>query len=508
MTDPSPESFSERHPLLSRVLRRPWLIFGMGIEFFVEWRHSRNLRALFWSLPAIGIAVTVLGIAVWFHLKVSEADVIVEYTKAAHSALRIKDYQKADVYFRRLAFLENGNPDITYFLALTAQQNGDSDRARHLMQQIAPINGAGHPGAHFWLASEMQSENSTLTSEEADAMEHHLKQTIADNADSVEAHALLGRLYLSRNDLELAIRHLRVAVTARPQWLFTLAQAYAVLGSKEAALDTAQRASDFYAGKTQESRSDADSRIKWARCQQFLRNHEQAVSILQAGRKESPEHAEQFESALVTTYVSWSKEPGATSPARQLELLDRALEFGPDHPHVLTRLAELATTDADKAEEARDRLRDSLARGVAPATAHLILGSWALSENDLQTGVMHLELAYQKNPRIPSVLNNLAWGIAHNETPDLERALQLVEQAHRMSQHPEILETRGVILARKGEYARAVTDLEAALRAFPGRIRLHKELAHSYEQLGDPDMAARHRGIAEQGSSAVAEARS
>ena len=46
---------------------------------------------------------------------------------------------------------------------------------------------------------------------------------------------------------------------------------------------------------------------------------------------------------------------------------------------------------------------------------------------------MHLEQARQRNARIPEVLNNLAWGLAQKDEPDLERALQLAEAAQRLS---------------------------------------------------------------------------
>ncbi len=72
---------------------------------------------------------------------------------------------------------------------------------------------------------------------------------------------------------------------------------------------------------------------------------------------------------------------------------------------------------------------------------------------------MHLEQAQQRNARIPEVLNNLAWGLAQKDEPDLERALQLAEAAQGLSPNPEICDTAGTILAKLGRPREAVTQL-------------------------------------------------
>ena len=42
-------------------------------------------------------------------------------------------------------------------------------------------------------------------------------------------------------------------------------------------------------------------------------------------------------------------------------------------------------------------------------------------------------------------------------------------------------------------WKKALPDLEAALRAKPDDNDLHRELAETYENLGEPDMASEHR---------------
>ena len=124
---------------------------------------------------------------------------------------------------------------------------------------------------------------------------------------------------------------------------------------------------------------------------------------------------------------------------------------------------------------------------------HFVLGTQALLQGDLVSGQDHLELARQRTPEMPMVLNNLACALTQREPPDLERALQLAQAAKKLSNHPEISDTLGMILARQGKHREAITEFETVLRAFPNRSTLHAQLADLYEKLGDDDMAERHR---------------
>jgi len=179
-------------------------------------------------------------------------------------------------------------------------------------------------------------------------------------------------------------------------------------------------------------------------------------------------------------------------------LLNAALAHGPNNARALTLLADLATRDWEGAGEALEKLEQALAQGTAPGAVHIILGTRALQRNDYEAAWLHLELAYKANPQIAVVLNNLAWTIANRADPDLERALQLAKAARKLSNHPEITDTIGNILARMGKEREAVVELEAAVRSFPQRAELHATLAELYDKLGDPRLAKVHRQLAEQ----------
>jgi tetratricopeptide (TPR) repeat protein len=259
----------------------------------------------------------------------------------------------------------------------------------------------------------------------------------------------------------------------------------------------AEGAAEHYRRQLEQQPNVADFRLGWALAEQIAGNHEKAVQVLEAGIGSS--NPGPFREALATVYLNWLNlrtQSGNASLGWQLGLLNRALQHVPRDPRLLTQLAKLALRDWERSDEAYTRLKELVAEGVAPAVVHLVLGTQALKKGELNEAKLHLLLANDRNPNMPVILNNLAWTLVHEDEPDLQRALQLAQAAKRMSEHPEIYDTLGTILARMGRHREAIQELETALRAFPARPELHLRLADLYEQLGENELAAIHRRMA------------
>ena len=219
----------------------------------------------------------------------------------------------------------------------------------------------------------------------------------------------------------------------------------------------------------------------------LLQNYPEAVRILEAGLTSSD--PKRFHDTLVGVYLAWYQtvpENDKDGLPKRLELLNRALAHGPNNPQVLAILADLSTRQPEPAGSALAPLEKALAQGTAPAVVHAILGTRALEKGQLEKARIHLELANERDPQMPVVLNNLAWLFATREKPDLERALPLAEAARKLSNNPEISATLGTILTRMGKHKQAVKELETAIKAFPDRTRLHEELAQVLRQAGRP----------------------
>ena len=94
----------------------------------------------------------------------------------------------------------------------------------------------------------------------------------------------------------------------------------------------------------------------------------------------------------------------------------------------------------------------------------------------------------------PAVLNNLAWFIAHDDPPQLDRALELTNKVISLfPTQKEFHESRGQIHALRNQWEEARQDLELATTVMPDHIELHRTLVKVYEALALPTMARVHR---------------
>ena len=204
-----------------------------------------------------------------------------------------------------------------------------------------------------------------------------------------------------------------------------------------------------------------------------------------------------YHQALARAYATQSDALARDSRASlgdRLTLLENGLKHDPTDPNLLDRLVAVIRTNGVGAERGQTTLQTLLARGQATELVHFALGLAAWERDEPKQARLHLEQAARIAPQMPIVANNLAWVLAHSEPPDLARGLKLIDQAiERWPDQPQCRGTRGSILARMRRWQEALPDLEAGLRAKPDDNDLHRELAITYENLGEPGMAAEHR---------------
>jgi len=412
------------------------------------------------------------------------------------AAVARDDFEAAEVCFRRMEVLDESARSTIFGQAILAARQSDSNRARSLMQQVAPADSGGIPQAHFWLALDIIEQEAELSPQSQRTLEHHLKQALAVPHLEVRARYLLSRLYMSKRDARNAIAHLERLLPRKPELGLMLAQLYASLDRMHSARTASERAAEFFQQQAKTEPDQPRHRIRWACCETLQNNCAQAVAILETGLASSDPRP--FRNALAATYLKWHVnvvQQEDDNLAKQLELLNRALIYAPNDALALTLLADLATRRWERADLALAALQEALAEGKAPATVHMVLGTRALEQGDLDNARIHLELANDRNPQMPLVLNNLAWVLAQQQRPDLPRALQMAEASRRLSDHPQIHHTLGTILSLAGRHREAIAELEVSLRGLPGRSEIHGQLATLYERLGDFELAEQHRRL-------------
>ncbi len=109
-----------------------------------------------------------------------------------------------------------------------------------------------------------------------------------------------------------------------------------------------------------------------------------------------------------------------------------------------------------------------------------------------------MELAAKHSPDSPIVLNNLALALARTQDPPSERALELIQQALKLSgPYAEFLDSEGEIYIRMKRPLDAAKSFENALNVDPSRRKTRERLIEAYVSAGLPEMADAQRKLLE-----------
>lgn len=492
--------------VFTRLFRFPRFVWWAVTTAIVDWFYARFVKALIHvlpALPAILAAVSVLGLVyLGWHHRTADYRVTSRYLDAGGLALGAERLEEAEMLFRKVISLDGMNPEGRYGLALTLDRKGNRAQARRLMQAIAPDDGAGYADAHFWRAVDLAQTEAGVQPDEIELFEHHLRQTLAGEAASawtVQAHEMLGKLYLAQGKLARAANHIEAASESVPRLLIDLARIYAAQGNAPAKDTVLQKAVDEYLYLVDADSQNVEARLLLAQAQLLRGRMLEAEKALVNGLRVTGN--ERFAESLVKLYIgSFDRihKSDEMELGELVKLLELAVQYGPNDANVANRLAMLAAKEGEEAERARALLKEVLASGIAPAVVHQILGTLASNLGNTGTALFHLEQAYQLEPKMLVVLNNLAWTLTKTDPPQLDRALSLANAAVELApKNPNVRDTRGRILAELGSYKEALVDLESALPAMPENRHLHQVLADVYEQLGDEDLKKTHQRLAD-----------
>ena len=126
--------------------------------------------------------------------------------------------------------------------------------------------------------------------------------------------------------------------------------------------------------------------------------------------------------------------------------------------------------------------------------AHFALSNILWIQEQRVRARFHLEQAYSLGNNFVVIVNNLAWILANDENPDLERALELARTAvDRAPDNPRFRDTLGTVLMKQSQYEKAISEFQRAINGIPNRSKVHSKLAFCYLALGMTDLAELHR---------------
>jgi tetratricopeptide (TPR) repeat protein len=307
------------------------------------------------------------------------------------------------------------------------------------------------------------------------------------------------RYALSINDLEGARRYLEKAAVQFPELWVTIGDVNLQLGNNELAGASYEKARTYLSEKVSNA-TGIERRaagVDYAAVLVRLGRLDDARLVLEEGLKTDPDGAwRQLLADLYVNYHDLLSFQSGHSIGELLEPISKALEYDPNFGPALNRLMAYVEAKVDGNIELRKVLARVVAEGKEPALAHLALGNICWIEQDTTGAVFHFERAISINPKLATVMNNLAWLLAHDDQrPDLNRALGLVDASLSESpDNPDFLDTRGTILMMLDRKKEAVHDLEKAIALkVSDRASVHGKLATLYAELGLADMAEQNK---------------
>lgn len=476
-----------------RVLHVVWVIWLRSKRL---WR-SRHFLASLPSLAA-GTALAALVIAGMF---LSTESLKNNYVRAGDMALRDGKFADARTCYRRALSLGAIRKEVSFHLALCQIKLGQQVAAAALLRPLTETGLDEYGPAHLVRARQLMSVKAPSPAALAEAREQ-LQRALALQPTSGEAHLLLGRLEVSAGRLREAEPHLLAAAATggKPSVHLLLSTVYQAKGDARRSAEHARAARDEFGKQLEAEPNKEEALLGCAQASLQLQEFAVAAGLLrkELGLRDQPA-VRRF---LADVDAAWIKSLTGQSPSDlelRLQLLEEGLSCNPGHSGLLQLL--LAETHRQGAEGNRPRqvLERLLADGPPSPMAHVILGLDAWQQGRFDQARTHLEQAYRLAPDAAIVGNNLAWLLVSGPRPDLPRALGLADAVvARYPDQPNFRDTRGQILVKLGRYKEALADLELAQGHLQGNRNLHLALATTYEKLGMPELAARHREKSEQ----------
>ncbi|MCY2976320.1 MAG: hypothetical protein NTW52_16820 [Planctomycetota bacterium] len=408
---------------------------------------------------------------------------------AAEESKKLEAAQFADLLFRRVLQVESKNKRARYYVANQMSMRGNRDQARSMMESMAPPDAKGYEPAHTWLAGDFLQKLSSGVALDRETLNHHLAIASDWAGTNPGLLAIYSQLLESEKRSREAIGMMQRAANRDPSHYLALASLFARYRQPIQAKEAVERAVQHYSasfGKKDEPDSD---RIAVAEAYLQIQKLDDSVKVLQQGLMLRPDRPA-LRRALSNVYrIAYRMQLRRSESGIQanLNLLNAALAADPTNPLIGEEVALLQPMGVKPDDTLIQTLQKQLAAGNATAVTHVLLGNAYYGRKDLEKAQIHWELALGQDPNFVLAMNNLAMGLALKEKPNFDRAMELVDRALVISKdNPEVLDSKGEILALMSKHLEAIPFFENAISLGPYRMLTREKLARSYEAAGLP----------------------
>lgn len=387
-------------------------------------------------------------------------------------------------------------------IAISAGQErrrGSKDDARYAKRLEQALSYDTKNTNVIWQLAQLPLKPGQIDADLINDTHEFLVGLVEENPSQANVVMLLAWAQRMQGDNDKAIETMEGLVSENPELRLSLAELYRLTGQTELAMREARAAFDYFDEKCKQKPTRPVDYVKLAAAAEFLGEFRQAIDIVDAAHLETanPQLAAQA-IRFRLAYFEQLENSDAADRQLQLRLVTEILARDAENSSVMTYLASLARQQDEVGKAAKEILYEQLtSNSTNTFQIHASLGALAQEDDDLTVAAQHFEQAINIRPNDAVICNNLAFVLANIDDGDLDRALKLANAAlANLPNHPKVLETRGEIYFKSGQFSNALTDLEKCLGKAGDKARVHHYLSQAYHELGNPKLGAIHEGLA------------
>ncbi|MCC6492598.1 MAG: hypothetical protein IT424_06220 [Pirellulales bacterium] len=474
-----------------------WRPLAALAGFAYVWLSTRPYRRMRWGLPALVLLTPVAAAAGWGVLW-GRGSVAAHYQAAVAAARDAGDYERMQLYQRKLAQLGADTRHSDFKTAVAVAEQGRLGEAYTQMERLAPADRPGFAPAHFWIVQQLLSGALPQPPEEGHRLAgQHLDQLDAARIDLPELVLMRatwlvqgGRLAEASEKLKPLIHRLPPAAIQRLSIDLQLNR------EEEAKLDARAVATALRDRQLRGAAVDAEGYHWWSVAEALLGDEQRHAEAIAAWQQAFPEDAAMKSAKAHLALREFDLQVRQQKPNAGLlsQRIADAAEANSEPAEIHRRIALLLNRQ-DQSPEARDALAELTGSTSTPPLVLQSLGTQLLLKGQAAEAAALLKRSLAGDDRDATAWNNYACALLELPGADMNEALRAVERAVSMDANsPQFRETRGQVLVRLHRWEAAIEDLELAINGLPPSKAIHRSLAEAYAATGQEELALLHRG--------------
>jgi tetratricopeptide (TPR) repeat protein len=517
----------------AKIFQNPLGVIGGGLDAIRGWKFSRNWLSIWINLPAFALVASAMSLVGISFLKTREGQVQefhvasenrcstgtleaacnqlqeekfakllgnqeMYQTREAQGGIVIAPLTKryVDLIGKQILSVEPGNPNANYRNALLMLLDGDSAGAKEAMKRVADQNDA-FPQASAWFAKSLLLDASSEETAgsinvkglaELNEIAKYLDKAISWRNVDYRLMLLYARLLEMSNDVSKAIAITKKAAAVKPEANLDLARLYAKIGNEEGLRDSAFFVENAFQPRLNSTQERDLDRLAIAEVRKLQGKHEQAAEVLAEGLARNQSRALLRKELSSIQRAAYSKTIVRGSDGKftaDIGLLEKAAETDPTNPEISVEIARLLPMKLKPSKQLMDILKKQVSDEVVTVQTYMLLAEGFLSLGSPDKSIRYWEMVLKQEPTNAAALNNLSLTLAKTDPTQINRAIQLSNQAVAVAPgNPEFLDTLGEILLLAKRYNEAINKFELAVRLDKNRVNTRQKLVDAYKDAG------------------------